>query len=150
MREIVWESRECNVCGSRAQVVREASNVEACGVSFLGELEGGRLARAPRVRSVLAHTAGYAGVLYLFGRSVVPLAASRWWVESGAFFWLALGLNLLAPLALVLAFAAGISLDRSRGKSGALPAVFALLVGLWGTFDQLLMLAPWLRYLKAF
>src|ERR1044072_5221069 len=150
MRELALESRECNVCGSRGQVARGGSGLGARCVSPVERLDDGRLVRAPRVRSRLAHTAGYAGVLYLFGRSVVPLAASHWWVESGAFFLLVLGLDLLPPPALVLAFAAGLWLDRSREKSGALPAMFGLVVGLWGTFDQLLMLAPWLRYLKAF
>ena len=137
MREFVLESRECNVCGAR-------------GVSFVESSGGGRLARATRERSGLAYAAGFAGVVYLFSYSLAPLALSRWWAASGAGAWLALALGLLAPLALVLAFAAGVSLDRSRGKAGALPAMFGLVVGLLGTVDLVLVLAPWLKYLKAF
>jgi hypothetical protein len=133
------------------RVERGASHVEARGVSYLEEFASERLARAPRERSGLAHVAGFAGVLYLFGHSLTPLALSRWWVAWGAGTWLALALGLLAPLALALAFAAGVSLDRSRGKAGALPALFGLFVGLLGTVDLLLVLAPpWLKYLKAF
>jgi hypothetical protein len=131
MRELVSENREC-------------------GVSFLEEFRSERLARAPRVRSGLAHAAGFAGVFYLFGHSLAPLALSRWWATSGAYAWLVLAPGLLAPLALALAFAAGVSLDRSRVKAGALPALFGLVVGLLGTVDLLLVLNPWLEYLKPF
>ena len=151
MRELALEGRECKVCGSRVRVERGASHVEARGVSYLEEFGSERLARAPRERSGLAHVAGFAGVLYLFGHSLAPLALSRWWAAWGAGTWLALALGLLAPLAFAIAFAAGVSLDRSRGKAGALPALFGLFVGLLGTVDLLLVLAPpWLKYLKAF
>src|ERR1044072_1444815 len=112
MRELALESRECNVCGSRGQVARGGSGLGARCVSPVERLDDGRLVRAPRVRSRLAHTAGYAGVLYLFGRSVVPLAASHWWVESGAFFLLGLGLNLPPPPPLVCGVAGVRLVDR--------------------------------------
>lgn len=150
MREIVLESRECNVCGSRAQVVRERLNVEARVVTFLRELRGGRRVRAPRERSGLSYAAGYAGVLYLFTCSLTPLAPVRWGITSASGALLILAWNIFGPLSLLLSFAAGVSLDRSREKAGALPAMFGLVVGLWGTFDLLLLCASWLRYLKAF
>ena len=146
MREIVLESRECNVCGSRAQVVRERLNVEARVVSFLREFRGGRRLRAPRERSGLAHAAGFAGVLYLFSHSLAP---SVWTPMFVAWAWLAV-CGLFATLALALSFAAGVSLDRSRGKVGVLPALFGLAVGLLGTFDLLSLFAPYLKFLKAF
>jgi hypothetical protein len=147
-RELVWESRECNVCGARVLAAREASGAEVRAVTSVRPLKGERRARVTRVRSGLAHSAGFAGVAYLFGYSIAPLALTRWWLAPGAsllFAW-----SLFAPLALVLAFAAAVSLDRSRDKAGALPAMFGLVVGLWGTFELLLMFAPWLRHLKAF
>ena len=150
MRELVVENRECDACGSRVRVARVVSRAEPRGVSFLEEFKSERLARAPRVRSGLAHAAGFAGVFYLFTYSLAPHALSRWWAASGATAWLVLACGLLAPLAVVLAFAAGVSLDRSRVKAGALPALFGLVVGLLGTVNLLLALNPWLKYLKAF
>jgi hypothetical protein len=147
MRELVSESLECSVCGSRVRGARGASDLGARAGTFVESPRGEHPARVTRIRSGLAHAAGFAGVLYLFGYSVAPLALTRWWFESGA--WLLLAWGLFAPLALALAFAAGVSLDRSREKSGALPALFGLVVGLWGTFDLLLVLAPWLVYVKA-
>jgi hypothetical protein len=155
MRELVLEGRECNVCGARVRGVYESaeSNVEARGVKAavsVVEFYGERVRRATRERSGLAHAAGFAGVLYLFSYSLAPLALSRWWAASASDALLFLALNLFAPLALVSAFAAGVSLDRSRGKAGALPALFGLVVGLLGTINILLVFAPWVRFLKAF
>lgn len=147
-RELVWESRECNVCGARVLAARETSGAAARLVTSVKPSKGERPARAPRVRSGLAHAAGFAGVLYLLGYSVVPLALTHWGVASGVS--LIVAWRLFALLALVLAFAAAVSLDRSRDKAGALPAMFGLVVGLWGTFGLLLMFEPWLRYLHAF
>jgi hypothetical protein len=151
MRELESEGRECDACGARVRGVYacESWNVAARAVSFVDAFECERVGRAPRERSGLAHAAGFAGVLYLFHNSFMPLALSPWRLGSaGSFF--AGSLILFAPLALALAFAAGVALDRSRAKSGALPALFGLVVGLWGTFDLLLMFGPWLRYLNAF
>lgn len=143
MRELVSESRRCDVCGARG-----ASVLEARGVTFVESSRDGRPARVMRERSGLAYVAGYAGVLYLFGYSIAPVALSRWWLGPGALLLSAW--SLFAPLALTLAFAAAVSLDRSREKSGALPAMFGLVVGLMGTADLLFVLAPWLKYLRAF
>jgi hypothetical protein len=152
MRELESEGRGCGECGARVRGVYacESWNVAARAVSFVDAFECERVGRAPRERSVLAHAAGFAGVLYLFHNSFTPLALSPWRLVSASGSFFAAGLILFAPLALVLAFAAGVSLDRSRGKSGALPALFGLVVGLWGTFDLLLVFEPWLRYLNAF
>jgi hypothetical protein len=152
MRELAFDKRECNVCGARARGVYEGaeSGVEARGVKAfagVGEFYCERLVRAPRERSGLAHAAGFAGVLYLFGHSLMP---SIWAPMSLVWAWLSV-CGLFATLALVLAFAAGVSLDRSRGKAGALPALFGLVVGLIGTANVLLAFAPpWVKYLKAF
>jgi len=146
MRELVSESRECDVCGSRVRAARGALNVKARGAAFVESF--GRDGRVTRVRSGLAYVAGYAGVLYLFGYPFAPVALSRWWLGPGALLLSAW--SLFAPLALALAFAAAVSLDRSREKSGALPAMFGLVVGLVGTADLLYVLAPLLKYLRAF
>jgi hypothetical protein len=148
MRELVSEIRECNVCGSRVRVVCGASDVGMRGVTFVESFEG-RLVRATRERSGLAHAAGFAGVLYLFGYSVGPFAMARWWFTwwgpSLLFTW-----SLFAPLALALAFAAGVSLDRSREKAGAMPALFGLVAGILGTAKLLALAALWLKYLHVF
>ena len=149
MRELVWESRECNVCGARVLAAREASGAEVRAVTSVKPLKGERPARVPRVRSGLAHAAGFAGVAYLFLNSLamylLPLGMSA---ASG--LWLVVGCGMFAPLALVLAFAAAVSLDRSRDKAGAMPALFGFIVGLWGTCGLLLVLAGWLRHLRSF
>jgi hypothetical protein len=151
MREVLVESRECGVCGSRAQVVRETLNVEARVVTFLRELRGGGRVRAPRERSGLSYAAGYAGVLSLFHYPFMPFALSHVRLETALGALLVVGFWLFAPLALALAFAAGVSLDRSREKAGALPALFGFVVGLVGIVELLFTLGPdWLRYFKAF
>jgi hypothetical protein len=151
MREVVVESRECGVCGSRAQVVRETLHVEARVVTFLRELRGGGRVRVPRERSGLSYAAGYAGVLSLFHYPFMPFALSHVRLETALGTLLVVGFWVFAPLALLLAFAAGVSLDRSREKAGALPALFGFVVGLVGIVELLFILGPeWLRYLKAF
>lgn len=150
MRELVTESRECNVCGSRVWAMREASGVVARGATFAERTGDGRLVRVTRVRSGLAHAAGFAGVLFLFGSPLARFALSHWGLLADAAAWAAFACGLFAPLALALAFAAGVSLDRSREKSGAMPALFGLVVGLLGTVKLLFALGPWLRYLRPF
>lgn len=145
------ESRECGACGARAQVVRETLNVEARVVTFLRELRGGGRVCAPRERSGLSYAAGYAGVLSLFHYPFMPFALSHVRLETALGTLLVVGFWVFAPLALVLAFAAGVSLDRSCEKAGALPALFGFVMGLVGIVELLFILGPeWLRYLKAF
>src|SRR5215212_5043470 len=105
MRELVTESRECNVCGSRAWVMREAPDAGARGVTFAGRSGGGRLARVTRERSGLAHAAGFAGVLFLFGGPLARFALSHWGLLADAAACAAFACSLSAPLALGLAFA---------------------------------------------
>lgn len=86
----------------------------------------------------MAYAAGFAGVLYLFHYSLAPLALSLSGAARGPAAVLVLLLSLFASLlALGLAFAAGVSLDRSPGKSGVLPAIFGYAVGLFGTVASL-------------
>ena len=148
MRELVLASRECGVCGARAQVVRGAPHTEVRAVSFVEPPEN-RPARAPRERSGLAHAAGFAGVVYLF-LSSLAMYVLPFGMSASAGLWLVVACGMFAPLAVVLAFAAAVSLGRSRGKAGAMPALFGLLVGLWGTCSLLLVVAGWLRYLWEF
>ncbi len=150
MRELALESRACNVCGARVTNADAcgASNVEARGVSFIEASEGGRFARAPRERSGLAHAAGFAGVLYLFRYSFMSFALSHVRLESSLGTLPAGVCSLFAPLALVLAFAAAVSLDRSPDKSGALPAIFGLVVGWIGTIWWAFLLLELLRELQ--
>lgn len=149
MRELVLESGECGVCGSRVQVVRGASHTEVRAVSFIEPPENRKPERAPRERSGLAHAAGFAGVAYLFLNSLamylLPLGMS-----ASAGLWLVVGCGMFAPLAVVLAFAAAVSLGRPHAKAGALPALFGLFVGLWGTCGLMLVLVGWLRHLSSF
>ena len=120
-------------------------------VSFLDAFEHERVGRAPRARSGLAHAAGFAGVLCLFQNSLGTIALSQWGVESGVWWSLFNWWDVFSPLAVALAFASAVSLDRSREKAGAMPALFGLVAGLVGTVNLLLTLGPqWWAYLKAF
>jgi hypothetical protein len=149
MRELVLESRECGECGSRVQVVRGASYTEVHAVSFIEPPENRRPERVPRERSGLAHAAGFAGVAYLFLNSLA-MYLLPFGMSASAGLWLVVACGMFAPLAVVLAFAAAVSLGHSRAKAGAMPAVFGLVVGLWGTCGLLLVLASWLRHLRSF
>ena len=132
MREVLLESRACGACGALVHV------------------EGGAaaaLTAVPRERSGLAYAAGYAGVLSLFRYSFVPLTLSGWWPVWALGAGLVLLFSLLAPLALVLSYAAAVSLDRSRGKAGRLPALFGLVSGWFGSYALLFVLEDIWRWL---
>jgi hypothetical protein len=139
MRELVIESRACGVCGAGMGDGGGVYAAEGGGTFFHAE---GRdtFTAVPRERSGVAHAAGFAGVLFLFRYSFMPLALSGWWPAAALGTWLMLLFSLLAPLALALAFAAGMSLDRSPEKSGKLPALFGLLVGWLGTYSLVFLL----------
>lgn len=138
MRKDSEETRACRFCGA----AEPGGAIDAPGGREWLEAApaAGEAPSAPRERSGLAHAAGFAGVLYLFRFSLAPLAAAEWgpaWAAGAGlvFIW-----SLLAPLALVLSFAAGRSLDRSPEKSGRLPAMFGLFVGWFGTVAWLFLL----------
>lgn len=145
MLELLITGRACEACGARVRwrrALRAARREWRGGASLEARVAGALLRRdAPRERSGLAYASGFAGVLFLFGHSLAPLAL----LTAGGSWGLAAGLLLLlsapAPLALGLAFAAAVSLDRSPRKSGALPALFGFSFGLFGTLDALFMLA---------
>jgi hypothetical protein len=126
MLELFIQRRACSACGA-SDVNRKRG-----GASLEARVAGG-LRRAPGERSGLAYAAGFAGVLYLFRYSLAPLALLQSPPTSGLAAALILLLNLLAPAALALAFAAGMALDREPEKSGVLPALFGFTVGMFGT-----------------
>jgi hypothetical protein len=100
----------------------------------------------PRERSGLAYAAGYAGLLSLFRYSFNYLSSSGWWPAWMLGTGLTLFFSLLAPLALVLSFAAAVSLDRAPWKSGRLPAFFGFALGWLGSYTLLFLLdAIWQR-----
>ena len=142
MREAVLESRACVACGAFVSVAREDGGVfvERRGATHMHEPLTALFAGVPRERSGLAYAAGYAGLLSLFRYSFVPLTMSGWWPASVLGWGLVLCFNLLAPLALVLSYAAAVSLDRSPWKSGGLPAVFGILVGWFGSYELVCLL----------
>ena len=141
MREVVGESRACDVCGAFVAAREE-------GAVFVGR-RGGSLFReplttwlkgVPRERSGLAYAAGYAGLLSLFRYSFLPLSLSSWWPASVVGWGLVFCLSMLAPLALVLSFAAAVSLERKPSKSGQLPALVGFLLGWQGLLTALFLL----------
>lgn len=142
MREVVFESRACGACGAFVSVAREDGAVfvrRRGGTFFLDSLTG-LLTAVPRERSGLAYAAGYAGLLSLFRYSFKYLTVSGWWPAWTLGTLLTLCFSLLAPLALVLSFAAAVSLDRSPWKAGRLPAVVGLLFGWVGSYTLLFVL----------
>ena len=153
MREVALESRACGACGAGPPDEGAGGYVfvEGRGGAFLSVPGGGGVRGVPRERSGLAYAAGYAGVLYLFRFAFAPLALSGWWPAWALGTTLLFLLALLAPLALALAFAAGVSLDRSPERSGRLPALFGLLVGLCGSYTFLFLGDSYIwRWLAAF
>ena len=141
MREVLSEGRACGACGALVHVEREGGGVEAGrrGTFFRDPLAS-LLAAVPRERSGLAYAAGYAGVLSLFRYSFVPLVLSDWWPASVLGTGLVLFFNLLAPLGLVLSYAAAVSLDRSPSKSGRLAALVGFSLGWPGSYTLLFLL----------
>lgn len=140
MREAVLESRACVACGAGAPASHDGGYVfvEGRGGKFLGVPF--KDASVPRERSGLAHAAGYAGLLSLFRYSFTYLTVSGWWPAWVLGKGLVLGFSLFAPLALVLSFAAAVSLDRAPWKSGRLPALVGLLGGWFGSYTLLFLL----------
>jgi hypothetical protein len=76
----------------------------------------------------------------LFRYSFAPLVLSGWWPAWALGTGLVLAFSLLAPLALVLSFAAAVSLDRSPWKSGRLPALVGFSFGWCGSYTLVLLL----------
>jgi hypothetical protein len=153
MQECVFESRVCGDCGALVSVASEGEAVRLEGRQRRSSLRGaveGLLCGVPRERSVLAHAAGFAGVLYLFRYSFVPLSLSAWWPAWALGTGLVFLFTLLGPVALVLGFAAGVSLDRAPEKSGRLQALFGLFVGWLGSYALLFMLDGLWQWLSAF
>jgi|SRR5215204_433430 len=133
MLELLIQSRACPACGAGKPGARvDGASLEA---RVRGWLSGAR-----RERSGLAYASGFAGVFYLFRYSLAPLAQPHAGALSELATWLFLLWSLSAPLAVALAFAAGIALDRSPGKSGVLPSLFGFFVGWYG-------IAAWLSLL---
>ncbi len=101
---------------------------------------------APRPRCGLAYAAGYAGLIYLFRFSFAPFVFGFPGYFGGLaplyiFIW-----GMAAPVALGLAFAAAITIDRTPEETGRLPALLGLVVGLGGTFGWLVEAARMLNY----
>ena len=141
MREVVLESRACGACGAFVSVAREdgAVFVERRGGRFFRDALSELLTGTPRERSGLAYAAGYAGLLSLFRYSFVPMTMSGWWPVSALGWGFALFFSMLAPLALVLSFAAAFSLERTPRKSGSLPTLAGFLLGWQGFYTALFM-----------
>ncbi|MBV8855777.1 MAG: hypothetical protein JOZ02_02350 [Acidobacteria bacterium] len=142
MREVVLESRACGACGAFVSVAREdgAVFVNRRGGTFFRDSLEAMLTGVPRERSGLAYAAGYAGLLSLFRYSFAPMLASGWWPVSVLGWGLVLFFTLLAPLALVLSFAAAVSLERAPSKSGRLAALVGFSLGWAGGYELLFVL----------
>ena len=142
MREVVLESRACGACGAFVSATSENGGVfvRRRGGKFFRERLTELLTAVPRERSGLAYAAGYAGLLSLFHYSFTYLTASGWWPAWTLGTALTLCFGLLAPVALVLSFAAAVSLDRAPWKSGRLPALAGLLSGWCGSYSLLFVL----------
>lgn len=151
MREVVFEHRACAACGSFVSVTREggAVFVRRRGGTFFRDSLTALLTGVTRERSGLAYAAGYAGVLWLFRYSFNYLTVSGWWPARALGTALTLCFSLLAPLALVLSFAAAVSLDRAPLKSGRLPALAGLLGGWMGSYALLFLLDEIWRWLAS-
>jgi hypothetical protein len=142
MREVVLESRACGACGAYVSLAREDGSVfvERRGATFCLDSLSTLLSGVPRERSGLAYASGYAGMLSLFRYSFTYLTVSGWWPAWVLGKGLVLAFSLMAPLALLLSFAAAVSLDRTQEKAGRLPALVGLLLGWYGSYTLLFLL----------
>ena len=142
MREVVLESRACGACGAFVSVTRGNGGVfvQRRGGAFSRDSLRALLTGVPRERSGLAHAAGYAGLLSLFRYSFTYLTVSDWWPAWALGAGLTLCFAVLAPLALVLSFAAAVSLDRAPSKSGRLPALVGFTSGWFGSYTLAFLL----------
>ena len=141
MRELVGKERACLFCGSL--VGSSISNVaaqrrEGRGAGSFENMLG---AGAMRERSGLAYAAGFVGLAYLFGFSISTLVFDVLAMRGLLGVALVMLWSFWGPIALGLAFLAGMSLDRSPEKAGRLPALTGLLIGLYGTYQVALELA---------
>lgn len=151
MRESVTESRACGACGAYVSGVREGGALFAGrrGGTFFRDSLTHLLDAVPRERSGLAYAAGFAGVLSLFRYSFMPLMLSASWPAWALGAGLVFLFSLLAPLALVLSYAAAMSLDRSPGKAGRLPALVGFSFGWFGSYGLLFLLDEIWQWLAA-
>jgi hypothetical protein len=151
MREVVLENRACGACGVGGPAAHDGGYVfvEGRAGRFLGVPFKGALGRVTPERSGLAYAAGYAGVLSLFRYSFTYLTMSGWWPAWVLGKVLVLFCCLLAPLALVLSFAAAVSLDRAPWKSGRLPALVGCALGWLGSYTLLFLLDEVWRWLAS-
>ena len=142
MREVVLESRACGACGAFVSVTREDGGVfvERRGGTCFRDSLTALLTAVPRERSGLAYAAGYAGLLSLFRYSFTYLTVSDWWPAWVLGAGLTLCFAVLAPLSLVLSFAAAVSLDRAPSKSGRLPALVGFTSGWFGSYTLVFLL----------
>lgn len=142
MREVVLESRACGACGAFVSSAREdgAVFVRRRRGTFFRDAFRELLKAGPRERSGLAYAAGYAGLLSLFRYSFTYLTMSGWWPAWTLGTALTLFFSLLAPLGLVLSFAAAASLDRSPREAGRLPALVGFSLGWAGSYSALFLL----------
>ncbi len=151
MREVLVESRACGACGMFVSSVREdgAVFVERRHGTLLRGWLCTLLAGVPRERSMLAHAAGYAGLLSLFRYSFAPLSMSGWWAASMLGWGLVLFFSLFAPLAVALSFAAAVSLERSPWKAGQVPLLVGFLLGWQGSLTALFLLLKLWQWLAS-
>jgi hypothetical protein len=117
------------------------------GASDCARADDARTSFAPRVRSGLAHAAGFAGLAVLFRPAFATLFLWQLGFHGAAGLLLFLLTGLAAPAALALGFAAGVELDRSPWKSGRPQAMLGFLAGLLGTISWAAELAACLRFL---
>ena len=110
------------------------------GETFFRDSITALLKGVPRERSGLAYGAGYLGLLSLFRYSFTYLTVSGWWPAWMLGWGLVLFFSLLAPLALVLSFAAAVSLERAPSKSGRLAVLVGFLLGWVGSYTLLFLL----------
>jgi hypothetical protein len=138
MREIEERPTTCSYCGAPAEYLSSAEAATVVGLKLWRLPDTHALANVvERQRSGLAYAAAFAGLFYLFRYSFATflftyLGLSLPVGESLVMLW-----SLSAPVALILSYIAGASLDRTPEKSGAAAAMLGLLIGLIGSIAWL-------------
>jgi hypothetical protein len=134
MRDLEERQTACSYCGAPSEHLRPveaATRVElkVWSISETRVVEN----MVERQRSGLAYAAGFAGLFYLFRYSFATFLFTYLGLRGSVGVSLVMLWSLSAPVALILSYIAGASLDRSPEKSGAAAAMIGLLIGLIGS-----------------
>lgn len=146
MRELDERPAACAYCGALSEHLSTAGAMDGAGWTAWSVSKTCALANlAGRQRSGLAYASGFAGLFSLFRYSFATFLFTNLGLKGLVGMTLFMLWSMSAPAAVVLAYAAGVSLDRLPEKAGRLPALMGLLTGLYGTYRLAVFLTVYIQ-----